>query len=129
MLDGSGVRLGIEPLNTLIDHVGYFLPSTREGLDIVAEVGSPSVGIVYDIYHSAVMGEVTEEVIAGDIEKVLHVHVADHPGRNEPGSGTIDLVHRLQWLHGAGYRGMIGLEYRPKAPSAHSVEYLRRVAG
>ncbi len=60
VLKGSGVRVGLEPLNTRIDHVGYYLSSTVEGLDIVDEVGRPEIGIVYDIYHSAVMGERTE---------------------------------------------------------------------
>ncbi len=31
VLRGTGVRLGVEPLNTRIDHIGYFLESTREG--------------------------------------------------------------------------------------------------
>jgi hydroxypyruvate isomerase len=41
VLKDSGVRLGVEPLNTLIDHVGYFLGSTREGLDVARETGRP----------------------------------------------------------------------------------------
>lgn len=122
ILDGSGVRLGVEPLNIRIDHVGYFLDSTREGLDIVDDVARPEIGIVYDIYHSAVMDERTEDVLAGRIDRVFHVHVADHPGRNEPGTGTIDLVHRLNWIFANGYTGAIGLEYKPIAPGADAVK-------
>jgi hydroxypyruvate isomerase len=121
ILEGSGVRLGLEPLNTKIDHVGYYLSSTREGLDIVDEVGRPEIGIVYDIYHSAVMGERTEEVLSGRVDRVVHVHVADHPGRNDPGTGTIDLPDRLNWLFAAGYAGRVGLEYRPKSADAEAV--------
>jgi hydroxypyruvate isomerase len=113
VLRGSGVTLGLEPLNTRIDHVGYFLGSTVEGLDIVDEVASLNVKIVYDIYHSAVMDEKTEEVLKGRVDRVAHVHVADHPGRNQPGSGVIDLRERLNWLFANGYGGYVGLEYRP----------------
>lgn len=113
ILKGSGVRLGIEPLNIRIDHIGYFLDSTVEGLDIVDEVARPEIGIVYDIYHSAVMDERTEDVLAGRVDRVFHVHVADHPGRNEPGSGIIDIAHRVDWIYAHGYTGMVGLEYRP----------------
>ena len=67
ILKDSGVRLGVEPLNIRIDHIGYFLDSTREGLDIVDDVARPEIGIVYDIYHSAVMDERTEEVLSGRI--------------------------------------------------------------
>lgn len=121
ILKGSGVRLGLEPLNTLIDHAGYYLSSTAEGLDIVDEVGRPEIGIVYDIYHSAVMDERTEEVVAGRVDRIVHVHVADHPGRNDPGSGEIDLSGRLNWLFAHGYEGRVGLEYRPKNADAEAV--------
>ncbi|MBX4991523.1 hydroxypyruvate isomerase [Rhizobium binae] len=122
ILKGSGVRLGVEPLNIRIDHIGYFLDSTREGLDVVDDVARPEIGIVYDIYHSAVMGERTEDVLDGRLDRVFHVHVADHPGRNEPGSGGIDLAHRLDWIFANGYAGAVGLEYRPTKPGADAVK-------
>jgi hydroxypyruvate isomerase len=113
ILAGTGVRLGVEPLNTLIDHRGYYLPSTGEALDIVDDVARPEIGIVYDLYHSYVMGEAVEEVLAGRVDRVLHAHVADHPGRQDPGTGEIDLASRLRWLFANGYTGRVGLEYRP----------------
>jgi len=121
ILAGGGVRLGVEPLNIRIDHVGYFLDSTREGLDIIDDIARREIGIVYDIYHSAVMDERTEEVLDGRLDRVFHVHVADHPGRNEPGSGGIDLAHRLGWIFANGYDGAVGLEYRPTRPGADAV--------
>ncbi|PIP01230.1 TIM barrel protein [Pleomorphomonas carboxyditropha] len=126
-LEGTGIRLGVEPLNTLIDHKGYFLDSTVEALDIIDEVGRPEIGIVYDVYHSAVMGEKTEEVVAGRIDRVFHVHVADHPGRNDPGSGGVDLRRRLGWLLANGYGGAVGLEYQPKMPSSESFAVAKRL--
>jgi hydroxypyruvate isomerase len=118
ILNGSGVRLAVEPLNTLVDHAGYFLSSTAETLEIIAEVDRPEIGIVYDVYHSAVMGERTEEVLAESVARVLHVHVADHPGRGNPGTGTIELAPRLAWIFANGYDGLVGLEYRPSAGTA-----------
>lgn len=121
VLEGSGVRLGVEPLNTLIDHPGYYLASTREALDIVDAVGRPEIGIVYDLYHSCVMGEAIEGVLAGRVHHVVHAHVADHPGRNDPGSGGLDLGARLAWLHGHGYSGAVGLEYQPVGSTAEAL--------
>ena len=130
ILRGSGVTLGLEPLNTRIDHVGYFFGSTIEGLDIVDEVASANVKIVYDIYHSAVMDEKTEEVLAGRVDRVAHVHVADHPGRNQPGTGVVDLQKRLNWIFANGYEGYVGLEYRPVGgTSAQMAEVFERLAG
>jgi hydroxypyruvate isomerase len=122
ILRGSGVFLGVEPLNSRIDQVGYFLGSTVEGLDIIDDVARPEIGIVYDIYHSAVMDERTEDVLKGRVDRVVHVHVADHPGRNEPSSGHIDLTHRLNWLVANGYQGSVGLEYRPLKPGGAAVK-------
>lgn len=129
VLAGTGVVLGLEPLNTLIDHKGYFLHSTVEGLDIIDEVNRPEIRIVYDIYHSLVMGEETAKVLNGRIDRVAHVHVADHPGRNEPGSGTLELSKSLNWLFDNGYDGFIGLEYRPTAGTKSSLETTFRALG
>lgn len=126
VLAGTGVRLGVEPLNSLIDHRGYFLSATSEALDIVDEVGRPEIGIVYDLYHSAVMGERIEDVLAGRVHHVIHAHVADHPGRNEPGTGEIDLAARLNWLFAQGYTGRVGLEYRPTLPTSEAIAKVRQ---
>jgi hydroxypyruvate isomerase len=126
VLKGSGVRLGVEPLNTLIDHQGYFLPFTSEALDIVDDVARPEIGIVYDLYHSFVMDEVPEEVVAGRVDRIIHVHIADHPGRNEPGIGSLDLRTPLAWLFANGYSGRVGLEYRPAHGTSQGLESMRR---
>ncbi|KKB08959.1 TIM barrel protein [Devosia chinhatensis] len=125
VLEGSGVRLGVEPLNTLIDHPGYYLSSTRESLDIVDAVGRPEIGIVYDLYHSYVMGEAIEDVLDGRVSRVIHAHVADHPGRNDPGLGEIDLGKRLSWLYANGYEGAVGLEYRPDGSTGDALAKVR----
>jgi hydroxypyruvate isomerase len=125
LLQGTGVRLGVEPLNTLIDHKGYYLSSTSEALDIVDEVGRPEIGIVYDLYHSAVMDERIEDVLAGRVGHVFHAHVADHPGRNDPGKGEIDLGKRLAWHFANGYSGAVGLEYKPDGSTAEALPRVR----
>ncbi|SMQ72885.1 hydroxypyruvate isomerase [Devosia lucknowensis] len=129
VLAGYGVRLGVEPLNTRIDHPGYFLPSTSEALDIVDDVDRPEIGILYDLYHSLVMDEVPQDVLTGRVDRVIHVHVADHPGRQDPGTGGLDLKTPLKWLFDQGYDGRVGLEYRPaKGTTAGLAEVRNRLA-
>jgi hydroxypyruvate isomerase len=125
VLEGSGVVLAVEPLNTLVDHRGYYLSSTTEGLDIIDNVGRPEIRIVYDIYHSAVMGEEIGAVLAGRVDRVAHAHLADAPGRHEPGSGELDWRDRVAWLRANGYSGPIGLEYMPTGATTASLEVLR----
>ena len=124
VLASSGVVLAVEPLNTTIDHKGYFLPSTAEALDIVDDVDRPEIAVLYDIYHSAVMGEDIGTVLGGRLGRVRHVHLADHPGRGEPGSGNLNWREKLNWLEHNGYQGSIGLEYRPSGDTLRSLASL-----
>ena len=47
LVRGSGVVIALEPLNDRVDHPGYYLTSTIEGLDIVDEVDRPEILQVY----------------------------------------------------------------------------------
>lgn len=122
---GSGVTLALEPLNDRVDHPGYYLTSTIEGLDIVDEVDRPEVKLLYDIYHSAMMGEHIEDVLDGRLDRVVHAHLADTQGRGEPGSGTMDWQARLDWLADHGYTGFVGLEYKPTGTTEGSLSFMR----
>lgn len=113
ILAGSGVRLGLEPLNDRVDHPGYYLTSAQEAFAIVDAVDRSEIGLTYDLYHSMVMGEDPHTVAGEHLDRIVHVHLADHPGRNQPGTGGLDLKAQLDWLDRAGYVGFVGLEYRP----------------
>ncbi len=126
VLAGSGVRLALEPLNDRVDHPGYYLTSTAEALDIVDAVNRPEIGLTYDMYHSMVMDEDPESVLAGRLNRIFHVHIADHPGRNQAGSGHLPLRQKLSWLDTQGYAGAVGLEFRPTGTTAEALEMMRR---
>lgn len=125
VLAGSGVKLGLEPLNDRVDHPGYYLTSSAEGFAIADAVNRPEIGITYDLYHSMVMGEDPEVVAAGHLDRIVHVHAADHPGRNQPGSGGLPLRRKLDWLLGQGYAGAVGLEFRPTGTTADALAEMR----
>lgn len=117
--------LVIEPLNTLVDHPGYFLSTTPQALRMIEDIGSPTLGLAYDAYHSITMGERPAEVLTGHFDMVRHVQIADVPGRAEPGSGTVDWTEFLRWLSAQGYAGPVGLEYRPSVATLESLNYIR----
>jgi hydroxypyruvate isomerase len=127
IVEPHGVTLALENLNSRVDHVGHYLDSAIETLDIVDEVGSPHVQMLYDLYHSVVMGESPREVLDGRLDRVRHVQIADTPGRHEPGTGTIDWPAELGWLASNGYRGRIGLEYMPTIDTVESLKLIRSV--
>ncbi|MFD1612306.1 hydroxypyruvate isomerase family protein [Sphingomonas tabacisoli] len=129
LAEQAGVMLVLEPLNDRVEHPGMFLVSTKLGLDIVEAVGSPNLRLLYDAYHSAVMDEDMGEVLDGRMHLVAHVQVADMPGRNEPGTGTIDWAEKIATLRRLGYQGAIGLEYKPTLPAAESLAKTRAALG
>ncbi|MCC7462812.1 MAG: TIM barrel protein [Gammaproteobacteria bacterium] len=127
--EDAGITLLFEPVNTRVDHPGVFTDRTLPGLDLIEETDRPGVRLLYDIYHSAAMGERPEEVLASRVHLIGHVQAADHPGRNQPGSGGIDFPHYFTLLRGQGYQGFVGLEYRPTGPSLASLQQTRKAFG
>jgi hydroxypyruvate isomerase len=129
LAEDGGVTLVLEPLNTRVEHPGMFLSSTKDGLDIVEAVASPRLRLLFDVYHATVMGERIEDSLAGRAHLVRHVQIADVPGRNEPGTGTIDWPATFRTLSALGYEGAIGLEYKPTEGGQESLAHVRAATG
>jgi hydroxypyruvate isomerase len=120
----AGIPLVLEPLNTKVDHPGYYLTTAKEGLEIIDEVGNPAVKLLFDIYHHQIMeGNIIPDITA-NIAKIAHFHVGDVPGRHEPGSGEINYANVFRAIAATGYRGFVGLEFKP---SRNADEVLRDV--
>jgi len=113
----EGIVLCLEPLNILVDHKGYFLWSSIEAFEMVAEVDSPGLKLLFDIYHQQISEGNLIANMTANIDKIGHLHVADVPGRHEPGSGEINYENVFNALIKAGYDGYAGLEYSPSTPT------------
>ena len=113
ILSDSGVTLMIEPLNTYVDHPGYYLWSSREGFDLIREADHPNVKLIYDIYHQQIMEGNIIPSITENIDLIAHLHCAGHPGRIEPWFGESDYRVIFNRVDLAGYKGACGLEYHP----------------
>jgi hydroxypyruvate isomerase len=104
----------------------------RTGADVVAvldRVGRDNVGMLLDLFHLANNGDEIDAVIAKHASRVAHVQVADHPGRGEPGTGSLDLDRYLGALEAAGYPGYVALEYKPTTTTLASLDWLRTTGG
>jgi hydroxypyruvate isomerase len=119
--EGHGVTLLVEPLNTTVDHPGYLLGHTADGLRILRELDRPNVKLLYDIYHMQIMDGNLVAAIVPHISSLGHVHIAGVPGRNEPDRCEIDYSFVMDQLVAAGYDGLFGLEYFPREESAVSL--------
>lgn len=126
MLEEAGVTLVFEPLNELVDHAGYYLIRSDEAFQIVDEVASPRVKIVFDIYHQQISEGHLIHNITANVDKIAHFHAAGNPGRHELNVGEIHYPSVFEAIEETTYQGYVGLEYWPLKDPA---EGLREVAG
>ena len=129
ILEKSGVTIMLEPLNTLVNHPGYYLWSAVEGFEIIREVNHPLVKLVYDIYHQQVMEGNIIPNITKNLDCIAHLHSAGHPGRNELQYGENDYKVIFAAVDKAGYTGACGLEYRPLMDPEESLREAMRLYG
>jgi len=120
----ADVTLLLEPLNA-IDYPETFLTSSDEGFGIIREVNSPSVRLLFDIYNQQISeGNLSRRLIS-NLDLIGHIHVADVPGRHEPGTGEINYRYIFRLLRKHGYRGYIGLDFVPRVDSNASLRAVR----
>jgi hydroxypyruvate isomerase len=115
LIAAAKLTLLIEPLNSLVDHPGCFLTSAVDGLRLVKEINLPHVRLLFDLYHEQIMrGNLINTMKAAE-PSVAVFHVADNPGRNDPGTGEVYYPNVYDAIRKTGYNGYIGMEYHPLA--------------
>ena len=122
--EAENVTLVIEPLND-IDRKGYSMPYAKPVFELLKKINSPNIKILYDIYHQNMMGNFSMEDIRENIDLIGHFHVADVPGRHEPGTGSVDYAAVLSEISKLPYKGYIGLEYRATKSDGETFGFLR----
>jgi len=111
--EAAGVSLVLEPLNHPVDHPGFFLEQSQTGFELVREVDSPAVNLLFDIYHQQVAEGNILATVTENLDDIGHIHIADVPGRHEPGTGELHYSNILSAIDNAGYDGQVGFEFSP----------------
>jgi len=118
----AGIVLIVEPLNTKVNHKGYFLDNCVAGVRLMKEVEHPNLRLLFDIYHEQVqLGNVTRTIQAA-APYVKVYHVADNPGRNDPGTGEMNYDFIYKAIRKTGYEGYITMEYMPIGDAVTSLK-------
>jgi hydroxypyruvate isomerase len=118
----AGASVLVEPINS-VDIPGFPVDTSERALEVIEKAGATNVGLLADLYHLAKMGEDMADVLSRHRESILHVQVADPPGRGAPGTGTVDFEPLLRQLAGQGYDGWVGLEYVPSDPADSTTSF------
>jgi len=129
ILERADMTVMIEPLNIKVDHPGYYLTSSEEAFDIVREVGSPKVKVVYDIYHQQISEGNIIPSVTKNLDCIAHLHSAGHPGRHELQYGETDCKNVFSAIDKAGYTGACGLEYTPLLDPEESLAIAKELYG
>jgi hydroxypyruvate isomerase len=109
----AGVAVVIEPINRR-DIPGYFLNKLAEARAIIYEVGLPSLGLQFDIYHRQVEDGDVAVAVREYAALTRHYQIANPPDRGEPDAGDLNYRWLLAELDASGYNGWVGCEYRPR---------------
>jgi len=126
-INGEPVRLLLETIDPE-ENPQYFLTEIAEALQVVQAVNHPQVQLLYDFYH--------EQIAAGNLIAKLErsiphlglVHIADVPGRHEPGTGEINYENIFRKLAELNYKGVAAMEFHPSGDPITQLRAARDMA-
>jgi hydroxypyruvate isomerase len=116
------VTFVLEALNTKYDHAGNFLKYTKDAAALIRKINSAKIKILYDVYHMQIMEGDIVNTIREYVDTLGYVHIADVPGRGEPGTGEINFKNVVKALEEKNYRGFIGFELFPEKSTENAVK-------
>jgi hydroxypyruvate isomerase len=103
----------------------YFIDTPDQAARAIAEAGEANLGLLLDVFHTLSVGLDVEQEIAKHAALLAHVHIADFPGRHEPGSASVDFDTLELALQEAGYDGFLGCEYSPAGSTEAGLGWLQ----
>src|SRR6266849_3787233 len=130
----EGKRINGEPVRLLLENIdpeenpNYFLTSVARGFEIVKAVAHPQVQFLYDFFHEQVAEGNLIEKLEKNIEHVGLVHIADVPGRHQPGTGEINYGNIFRKLAELKYNRVVAMEFLPTGDAVAQLRTAGRMA-
>jgi hydroxypyruvate isomerase len=114
----AGVGVLVEAVNTVDNDAGYLISRTTDAVTFIKSVEADNVGLLHDLYHMQRMEGNLTATLREYFSWIRHIHVADSPGRNEPGTGEINYPFVFAAIADTAFTGYVGLEYRASTPAS-----------
>lgn len=114
LIVAAGLTAVIEPIDRL-ENPTIYLDGVTEAFTIAKTVDSPAIRVLYDLYHEQRTHGNLIEKLETNINDVGLIHVADVPGRHQPGTGEINYGSIYHTLASLQYKGTIAMEFYPTA--------------
>jgi hydroxypyruvate isomerase len=123
-IDGQPVRLLLECIHRE-ENPQCYLTSAAEGIEIVRAVNHPQVQFLYDIFHEQMGYGNLIEKLEKNIDVIGLIHIADAPGRHEPGAGEINYANIYRKLYQLNYRHTVAMEFMPTGDPVRTLHSAR----
>src|SRR6266699_4321642 len=127
LAQGKNVMLLLENIDPE-ENPRYYLTSVAEGFKIIEAVNHPQVKFLYDFFHEQISEGNLIEKLEKNIDRVGLVHIADVPGRHEPGTGEINYESIFRKLGELKYRGTVAMEFLPTGDPVAQLRAAREMA-
>lgn len=130
----EGKKINGEPVRLLLENIDpeenpkYYMTSVAEGFEIIKAVNHPQVQLLYDFYHEQIAEGNLIEKLEKNIQYVGLVHIADVPGRHEPGTGEINYSNIFKKLADLKYNRLAAMEFYPTTDPVGKLREAREMA-
>lgn len=120
LAEDKGINVCLEHLNTrdnthpMKGHPGYFGDDVDFCVEIIAQIGSPRMKLLFDIYHVQVMNGDVIRRIRQYKDVIGHYHTAGVPGRGElDDTQELNYPAIMRAILETGYEGYVSQEFIP----------------
>jgi hydroxypyruvate isomerase len=130
----EGEKINGEPVRVLLENIDpeenpkYFLTSVAMGFEVVKAVNHPQVQFLYDFFHEQIAEGNLIEKLEKNVQHVGLVHIADVPGRHQPGTGEINYKNIFRKLAELKYRRIAAMEFLPTGDPVAELRAARQLA-
>ena len=124
LLEKDQIEIVLEPID-LLEHKQEAVTSVAEAFEITRAVGSPRVKVLYDFYHEQRQAGNLIEKLEKNIDQVGLVHIADVPGRHQPGTGEVNYSNIYRKLAELHYDRYICMEFMSLGDPARTLKAAR----
>ena len=130
----EGKQIAGQPVRILLECIDpeenphYYLQSAAEAIEIVRQVNHPQVQFLYDFFHEQIAEGNLIEKLEKNVDVVGLIHVADVPGRHEPGTGEINYTSIYRKLVELHYKHVVAMEFMPTADQVIALRMAKAMA-
>jgi hydroxypyruvate isomerase len=130
----EGKKIAGQPVRLLLENIDpeenpkYYLQSVAEGFEVIKAVHHPQVQFLYDFFHEQISEGNLIEKLEKNIDNVGLVHIADVPGRHEPGTGEINYANIFKKLADLKYDRYAAMEFIPTSDPVEKLRAAREMA-